>query len=367
MSFRPTRKEKGNDVPKRVGHLYEKLSDRAYVKSVLIEACRNRPGRKDVERVKNDLDNKTEELCRMLETETFKPNSVSVFQKYDPGSQKMRTIRIVPFFPDCCIQWLIVDLIRDKVFMRGMDYYCSASIPGRGAIHVYRKLRYHISHKRKNSKYALQCDVKKYYDSIPIENLIRKIERRCKDARVLNLIRLILESSALDKENKTGLCIGFYLNQWLANFYLEDADRAIRNTGNARCYVRYMDNMTILSGNKRKLRAVLAAIISALSVLKLRLKEDFQIFPTEHRDVRSVGFRFYSNGSIAYTKRRWLRARRQLIRVKHKLRSRLFIPKKMIRGILARRGGLKHLSSPREIYRKYVAGIDFADLRRRAA
>ena len=354
-------------MPKRIGHLYEKFSDRNYVKLVLIEACRNRPGRKDVEAVKNDLDNKVEELCHMLETGSFKPSKVSKFQKYDNGSQKMRTIRTVPFYPDCCIQWLIVDALKAPVLMRGMDAYCSASVPGRGGMHVYKKIKHHISHKRKDSKYALQCDVKKYYDNIPIGGLMDKLERRCKDKRLLGLIRLILESSAIDHESNTGLCIGFYLNQWLANFYLEDADRSIRNTGRIRCYARYMDNMTMLSGNKRRLRKVLAAIAAALAILGLSLKGDYQIYPTKHRDVRAVGYRFSSNGSVMYVKRGWLRARRQFLRVKHKLRNKLFIPKNMARGMLTRRGSLKHLSSPRTIYKDYISGIDFAELKRRAA
>ncbi len=351
-------------MPKRVGHLYEKLSDRAFVKSVLEEACKHRHGRADVARVKDNLDAKAEELCHMLETGSYIPRKPNVTYKYDASSQKMRTIRIVPFFPDCCIQWLIVELLKKPVFMRGMDAYCCASIPGRGGILAYRKIRGHIARKRKASKYALQMDVHHYYDSIPVRSLMDKLRRRCKDERLLALIEDILMATA--PEQGKGLCIGFYMNQWLANFFLEDVDRAIRSTESAPCYTRYMDNMTALGGNKRKLHKLRLLAAELLSSLGLQLKEDWQVFRLSARPVQAVGYRFASDGCVLLRKRAWKLARRQFLRIRRKQEKHSYIPPCMARGFLSRTGGLKHLQSARTIYGNYICKIDFADIRRRA-
>lgn len=354
-------------MPKRVGNLYQKLSDRGFVKAVLINACKDRPGRKDVERVKNHIDKKTEELCRLLETGSYKPRHPNVSYKYDSSSQKMRTIRTVPFFPDCCVQWLIVELIRKDVLMRGMDPYCCASIPGRGGIKVYRKLRNHIEAKYRKAKYALQCDVHHYYDNIRIDILIHKLRRRCKDERLISLIESILRASATGKDGNTGLAIGFYLNQWLANFYLEDIDRKIRESGLAPCFVRYMDNITVIGGNKRKLRKLRVMISEWLAEIGLELKGDWQIFPLSKRSVVSIGYRFFHNGRIGLRKRSWKIARRQFLRVARKIIAHEYIPQRMARGFLSRFGNLKHFNSPRTIFEKYITPIDFTIIRRAIA
>ena len=278
----------------------------------------------------------------------------------------MRTIRTVPFFPDCCVQWLIVELLRDKVLMRGMDPYCCASIPGRGGIRVYNKLKLHIAAKYKHAKYSLQCDVHHYYDNINIGILMQKLRRRCKDERLLSLIESILRISATGEDGNTGLAIGFYLNQWLANFYLEGIDRKIRESGLAPCFVRYMDNITIIGGNKRKLRKLRGMISEWLAEIGLELKGDWQVFPLSKRCVNSVGYRFYSTGNIALRKRSWKIARRQFMRIARKIRNSEYIPARMARGFMSRFGNLKHLKSSRTMFRKYISRIDFAIVRRAA-
>ena len=115
-----------------------------------------------------------------------------------------------------------------------------------GAAYAFtKKLKLHIAAKYKQTKYSLQCDVHHYYDNIRIDVLMQKLRRRCKDEKPF-LIEDILRISATGEDGSTGLAIGFYLNQWLANFYLESIDRKIRESGFAPCFVRYMDNITIL-------------------------------------------------------------------------------------------------------------------------
>ena len=361
------RQERGREIgmPKRIGHLYEKFSDREWVKWVLTEACKYRNGRKDVEVVKNDLDNKTEELCRMLETGTFIPHEARSRLMFDSSCQKHRTISTVPFYPDCCVQWLIVEAMKQPVFMRGMDAYCSASIPGRGGIHVYKKIKEHMAKKYKQSKYALQMDVRHYYDNVSIPILMKKLERRCKDRKMLDLIHSIISASASDKVNQKGLAIGLYLNQWLANFFLEDVDRAVRESGLAPCFVRYMDNLTVIGSSKRKLRKLKELVERNLKEIQLELKGDWQIFRTKDRDIRAVGYRFFANGSVMLRKRNWLKMRRQFIRVERDLREKKTTPLIRARSTLSRIGNLVHLSTPRVIQEKYVNGkIDRGLLKR---
>ena len=357
-----TDKKRGKDVPKRAGNLYQKTQDREFVKAVLIEACRGRHDRRDVRRVYENLDAKTDTLVRIFKEHSFKPHAVRKTRRYDTSSQKWRDIKTVPFFPDACIQWVIIYILMEPVFMRGMDHYCCSSIPGRGGERIKKRLTEYLLHNHKDSKYAGQMDVHHYYDNISITKLMKKLRRRCKDEELLQLIELIIRSASEDGEH--GLAIGLYICQWLANFFLEDIDRKVRESGLVRCYVRYMDNMTALCGNKRRLHKLRKLIEEELAELGLELKGDWQIFRTAKRPVVAVGYRFYGNGCIVFRKRTWLKARRQFMRVKKKQQEGIAIPPKTARGILSRIGNLKQVKSPRTIRRDYVAGVNINQIRR---
>ena len=64
-------------------------------------------------------------------------------------------------------------------------------------------------------------DVRKFYPSISHKKLIWALARKVKDKRFLKLVYDVIETCP------QGLAIGYYLCQWLANFYLEPLDNYI--------------------------------------------------------------------------------------------------------------------------------------------
>jgi hypothetical protein len=95
---------------------------------------------------------------------------------------------------------------------------------------------------------------------------------------------------------ETGLPLGFYTSQWLANWYLTEFDYFVKQELHAKYYVRYMDDMVIFSSNKAELHWIKTQIEKYLADnLGLKLKENWQVFPIESRDLDFMGFRFYRN------------------------------------------------------------------------
>lgn len=349
-------------MPKRKGFLYDRMLDRGFIKEVILKACKHRYDRTDVARVIRNIDAVVEKVALILENDNeYYPSRYHERRRFDESSQKYRTIRTVPFNPDCLIQWLVVEVLKAKVFMRGMDYWCSASIPGRGGQHVYKGITRFIKRHHHEAKYCLQADVHHYYDSINITKLMDKLRRRIKDERFLCLVEKILRASSAD--GKTGIGIGYHLNQWMANFFLEDIDRAIRRDGSAKFYVRYMDNMTIIGSNKRKLRKLRKKLQAELREVGLELKGDWQIFPLSARSIAAVGYRYSANGIVRMRKRNWLKLRRQILRITEKQKTGKLMPPKQARAFLSRFGSMKKFAPSRRIFRM-AHYIDFADLRR---
>lgn len=350
-------------MPKRIGYLYGRMIERPFIRETVIKACHGRHHRSDVAAVLSDLDGVVERLHAMLTEHTYRPSRYSEVDIYDESSQKVRHIRTVPFDPDCLVQWLIVEIMKEPVFGRGMDHWCCASIPGRGGGRIYQGITRYIRHHHRSARHCLSMDVHHYYDSIPISKLMEKLRRRCKDEEMLSLIELVTRASSPDGEH--GIAIGYHLNQWLANFFLEDVDRLIRMSGAAGFYCRYMDNMTVIGSSKRKLQKLRRDAAAALGGLGLELKGDWQIYPLSKRPVQAVGYRFTSDGKALFRKRNWLKMRRQLLRISEKLRNGRPIPPSQARAFLSRFGTMRRFAPSRKAFRM-ARDIDFAELRRMA-
>lgn len=219
-------------MPKRVGYLYDKMVDRDFIRSVIQEAAKGRRNRRDIARVLADLDGYVEKTYELVATESFVPSAPKVREIYDESSEKFRKIKMVPFWPDGVIQWMLVTAMK-PVLMRGMHPWSCASIPGRGGKRIHKKIRGALRNDPKGTKYAAELDVAQYYPSISGKRLIWALARKIKDKRFLRTVYSIIESCG------GGLAIGYYICQWLANFYLESLDQYIMTLPGVKYMTRY--------------------------------------------------------------------------------------------------------------------------------
>ena len=336
-------------MPKRVGYLYDKMVDRDFIRAVIQEAAKGRRSRRDIARVLADLDGYVEKTYELVATESFVPSAPKVREIYDESSEKFRKIKMVPFWPDGVIQWMLVTAMK-PVLMRGMHPWSCASIPGRGGKRIHKKIRGALRNDPKGTKYAAELDVAQYYPSISGKRLIWALARKIKDKRFLRTVYSIIESCG------GGLAIGYYICQWLANFYLESLDQYIMTLPGVKYMTRYMDNITLLGPNKKQLhkaRKMIAAFMQQR--LGLSMKANWQIYPTAKRMVSAVGYRF-SRTHIILRKRNFLRFTRQCRRVKKRLDAGKPIMFAQASGLLSRAGQLKHCNS-HTIRVKYIDPI----------
>ncbi len=145
---------------------------------------------------------------------------------------------------------------------------------------------------RKFSWY-LKLDIKKYFDSIDHEIVMRLVSRRFKDADLLSLFRKILATYRTVPGK--GVPIGNLISQHLANFYLSGFDHWIKEERKIRGYVRYMDDFILFSEEKEVLGTELKALEHYLKEnLDLNLKRNIQLNRTS-LGVPFLGFRVFPN------------------------------------------------------------------------
>lgn len=181
----------------------------------------------------------------------------------------------------------------------------------------------------------------------------KKKHRFDKSAGKLSLVERITEH---------GVMIGVYCSQWFANTILQPLDHMIREGGyGVTHYLRYMDNFTIFSSNKRKLRKLFKDIQKWLAGIGLQVKGNWQIFPTASRLPTALGYR-YGHGYTLLRKRNLLRLKRRLGRYYKKKREHKMISRRLATGLLSRLGQLQHCNR-KNIYKKIYRGKVQRDLK----
>jgi len=360
-------------MPKRVGFLYDKLLDKEFIKKCIIKGAKKKSKRWDVAFVKADIDFYVDKMYNIVKNHDYTPTQPKIKTINDISSQKVREIAVQPFFPDGVMQQMIVAAMQD-VLMRGMHHWSCASIPDRGGKHALKIAKRAVQKRRKNSKYIAELDIKKFYPSTPQRGVIKALERKIKDKDFLQLIAVTISCypeglryaydlgmpADVIVGDKVGLCIGFYVNQWLENYYLESLDTFALQQDGVSFEYRYMDNIQMFGRNKKKLHKAVRAINEYLQREKgVKLKENWQVYKMtdkeRSRKLSTVGYRVGRNYTIV-RKRNFLRFTRQCRRAKKLKSQRKPIPVSMAQGLISRAGQYKWCNG-RKVLEKYFFPI----------
>ena len=294
---------------KRKGHLYPIVYEKDTIRKAILSASKGKRHRKDVRRILENIDEYVNVLHEELKEGRFKPNDYQTETVIDGSRNKKREIFKPKFFPDQVVHWCIYLAIREWIY-RGMYVFSCGSVPNRGVHYGKKYIKKWIDTDRKNTKYYLKMDVRKFYPSIKADRLMPKLERRIKDRRLLDLIAEILSKA-------DGLPIGMLLSQVFANFFLNDVDMYIKQELKAVYYLRYMDDMVILGRNKKELHAMRRAIAAKLEENGLQMKGNWQVCRLDKEPLDFMGFRFY-RGYVTLRRSIMLRITRKVRKVGRK-------------------------------------------------
>ena len=326
---------------KRVGNLYSKICEKSNIQKAINKASLRKKNRENVKKIIENQIFYIEKLNKILNNKEYKPNPYREVKIHDGVRKKERIIYKPQFYPDQVIHWALM-LQLEPILLRGMYYYCCGSVKNRGILHGAKYIKKILVRDRKNTKYCLKLDVKKFYPSINKEILKHKFLKIIKCRDTLDLIDLIIDSS------KEGLPIGNYTSQWFANFYLQDLDHYIKEDLHVKYYIRYMDDMVLFHRNKKELRKIKEKIEIFLKQEDLKLKENWQLFKTDSRPLDFLGYRFY-RGYTTLRKSNCLRIRRRIKKIYKKKR----LSVKDAAAVLSYNGWIKH-SNSYKFAKKYI-------------
>lgn len=295
---------------KRIGNLWDKVIDKNNIQLAINNASKGKKNRREVQKIINDIVFYTNEIQKIL-IQGYTPTEYSKRKIFDGARQKERIIYKPSFYPDQVVHWCLMQVIED-IIQKGMYKYCCASVKGRGENYAVKYIEKLLVKDRKNTKYYIKIDIKKFYPSIDKDILKNKFRKIIKDRDVLILMDIIVDSF-----EDSGVPIGNYTSQHFANYYLQEFDHFIKEELEAKYYCRYMDDCIIFGANKKKLHKMLKEIILFLQKEKLKVKENWKVAKTDSAPIDFIGRKFY-RGYTTLRDTTFLRMKRRFKRISKK-------------------------------------------------
>jgi len=265
-----------------------------------------------VERFEGQAELYLGELADGLRDGSYRPQPVRRVE-IPKGDGRTRPLGI-PAVKDRIVQTAL-KLVIEPIFEVKFSPTSYGFRPGRGCKDALREVDQLI---KQGYTFVVDADLESYFDTIPKDQLMHRVEERISDGRVLALVRAFLDQDVLRGLERwtpmAGTPQGAVISPLLANIYLHPFDELMASRGHR--VVRYADDFVVLCQSREEAEAALEEIRQWVAENGLRLSPA----KTHVGDCRQLGEGFEFLGYRFEAGRRRVR-KKSLDRFKDKIRA----------------------------------------------
>lgn len=264
-----------------------------------------------IEAFGHHLEEEVQRLAQMLRTRTYRPQAVRRAWIPKPGRGGNRPLGI-PTVRDRVVQAALRHVL-EPIFERDFAEHSYGFRPGRGCKAALRRVAKLV---KAGHRYVVDADLRSYFDTIPHEGLLERMQTKVADRQVLSLIESFLQQRVLEGLREwtpeQGSPQGAVISPLLSNVYLDPLDHLLAERGFQ--MVRYADDFVVLCRTQAEAEAALAVVQEWVARAGLTLHaEKTRIVDVAIDGVDFLGYHFHG-------KTRWPR-KRSIAKLKDAIRS----------------------------------------------
>lgn len=313
---------------KRKNVLYENMISYNNILSVYKKIKNSTKNKKEVYNYELNLNQNLLDTLFSLSKTTYVFSKYNIFLVREP---KYRLI-MSEIFPDKVVNHLFSKYVLSYALQSTLINSNVATRKDKGSKEAYRLfIKYTNKLIYENKKiYVLKLDISKYFYNINHNILMNMVSEKIKDERVLDMLKVILDTTDNDYINKTilsvvnreiykvnklnistiekeklinelksiplyrkgyGLPIGNMSSQILAVFFLNKVDHFIKEKLNCKYYIRYMDDLVILGNDKEELKNIFESASKYIESFDLNVNKKSGIYSLSN-SVNFLGYNF---------------------------------------------------------------------------
>lgn len=350
----------------KIKNVYDLIFSMKNLYEAYEDAARGRRYNKDVLAYSFDTWSLLRELRERILSGNYEIEQYFIFYIYEPKKRMIMSIA----FEHRIVQWAIYRVIN-PVLVKGYITDTYGCIPGRGALGAMQRLRDWVTYvsRKEDTWYYLKLDISKYFYRISHRVLKKILAKKIKDERLLDVLYGIIDCKHTpfglppgkspgdvpleERLFDVGMPIGNLLSQMFANIYLDVLDQFCKRVLGIEYYIRYMDDVIILSNSKVQLRYWKDTISSFLETeLELQLNQKTCIRPIS-QGIEFVGYRIWEN-RVVLRKSTTLRIKRSLKGIRKQYRDYEMTFERATDTFVSYIGMLKHTDSEALINKLYA-------------
>jgi len=279
-------------LDRRFGALYDKIYREDVIREAWkrVKANNGAPGvdKQDFEYIEQviGVEQFLSEVREQLKAERYRPQPVLRCYIEKPGKPEKRPLGI-PVIVDRVCQ-MATKLVIEPIFEANFLECSHGFRPGRSAHDAIRIIDRAITFK--GTHIVVDADITGFFDAIRQDILLKLVERRIADPRVLRLLRMWLEAGVMEEgryieTNGLGTPQGGVISPLLSNIYLHSFDKMFQRSAIPGTLVRYCDDFVILLWRNGK------EVVNQVEQMLKRL--GLELHPDKTRVVRAEdGFDF---------------------------------------------------------------------------
>lgn len=199
-------------------------------------------------------------LQQEIRSNNYYPKPHKRFTVHDPRKRLIDA----PHFRDRIVHHAVSASLND-IYEPCFIYDTYACRQNKGSHQAARRLQHFIRWQTNTPLYVLHLDISKYYASVNHGVLKRLLRKKITDPLLLKLVYIIIDSyqsghehdhlfapsSPYHTKGPRGIPIGNLTSQIFGNVYLHEVDLYIKRVLKAKRYIRYMDDLMVISDDKQ--------------------------------------------------------------------------------------------------------------------